>query len=160
VVQEDKGKKSGKAAPGDNTAKSVMPVDENPELDEDPEIIDQIKAIPPRIRREVLSFMATFQSQIGMRTNPLFEKMTEGNIDKYIDTVQKDDEHSFDLEKRDRWFRLVYFVLTLIVVGAAVVYLLPRDKEFLMKAFETLLWFGSGFGAGYGLKSHFDAQSD
>jgi hypothetical protein len=34
-----------------------------------------------------------------------------------------------------------------------IVFLLPKDKDFLTKIVELLIVFGGGFGVGYGLKS-------
>ncbi len=48
---------------------------------------------------------------------------------------------------------LYIFFGVIIVLGAAVVWLLPSYPEFLDTILKILLGFAGGFGAGYGLKS-------
>jgi hypothetical protein len=144
----------------DKALKPTEPVSEKaiaksaaPEEGETPGITTDIQAISPDVKRQIQAFMAMFQSQIRMPTNPLFDKFTEAHIDKYLDYVQRDDDNAYELKKSNRWFYLGYFVLALVVLGAAIVYLLPRDKDFLEAVIRILVVLAGGIGAGYGLKS-------
>ena len=111
-----------------------------------------IKEMPPEIKRQVQSFMATFQSR--PQINPLFEKFTEAHVDKYLDYIQRDDDNEYELRKSNRWFYLAYFVLGLVALSAAVIYILPKDKAFLEMILQILIALAGGIGAGYGLSKY------
>lgn len=110
-----------------------------------------IKELPPEVQKQFRAILATFQAQIGPRTNPLFSKFTEAHIDKYLDYLQRDDDHAHELSRTNRWFYLAYFVIAVLVLAAAIVYLLPRDKDFLILIIQFLILLAGGIGAGYGL---------
>ena len=97
--------------------------------------------------------MGMVQSQARSPRNPLFEKFTEAHIDKYLDYVQRDDDNEYNLRKTNRWFYLGFVIIALVALGAAIVYLLPRDKGFLASVIQILIVLTGGIGAGYGLKS-------
>jgi hypothetical protein len=120
------------------------------------ELMGDIQSMPPEIRQQVQSFMGMIQSQSHSPKNPLFEKFTEAHIDKYLDYVQRDDDNEYNLRKTNRLFYLAYFVISLIVFGAAIVYLLPKDKDFLESVIQIIIVLAGGIGAGYGLKSRKD----
>lgn len=115
------------------------------------EAISAIEDMPPEMRKTVQAFMAMFQSQARTAGHPLFSKFTEAHIDKYLDYVQRDDDHAYEMAKSNRLFYLSYFVLAMVVLAAAVVYLLPRDRDFLIQIIQFLILLGGGIGAGYGL---------
>jgi hypothetical protein len=94
--------------------------------------------------------MEMFQSG-GRSQNPLLSKFNDAHIDKYLDYIQRDDDHAYELNKTNRWFYLAYFVISLVVLGAAVVYLLPNNKDFLDSIVKILIAMAGGIGAGYGL---------
>ena len=107
-------------------------------------------SMPPEIVREFRAFMGMVQSG-GRGGNPLFEKFTEAHIDKYLDGVQRDDDHAYELSRANRWFYLAYFIVVLVALAAAIVYLLPLDKSFLESIIQILVILGGGIGTGYGL---------
>ncbi|PKO23272.1 MAG: hypothetical protein CVU38_05080 [Chloroflexi bacterium HGW-Chloroflexi-1] len=111
---------------------------------------DEVLDMPPEIRRDIQAFMALFQSG-GRGQNPLFSKFNDAHIDKYLDYIQRDDDHAYELSRTNRWFYLAYFVIALVVLGATVVYLLPNHKDFLDSIIKILLAMAGGIGAGYGL---------
>lgn len=115
-----------------------------------PDTVDEIELrdMPPEVRSQFQAFMAMTQSR---PVNPLFSKFTEAHIDKYLDYIQRDDDNAHDLKKSNRWFYLTYFILILGVLAATVVYLLPKDKDFLGTILQTILTLAGGIGAGYGL---------
>jgi hypothetical protein len=114
---------------------------------------DEFEKMPVEISRTFRSFMAMFSQVGGPRFNPLFEKFTEAHIDKYLDYVQRDDDNEYELKKSNRWFYFGYVILALAIFCAAVVYLLPRDKDLLFRLIEIIVLLAGGLGAGYGLKS-------
>ena len=118
------------------------------------EVIDElIGDLPPKTRREFIASFLSIQQRFGPSPNPVFSKLTESHIDKALDIVQRDSERTHELRKSNRNYQLIYFFGVIIVLGAAVVWLLPKYPEFLDTILKILLGFAGGFGAGYGLKS-------
>lgn len=109
--------------------------------------------MPPEVRRGFRSIMSTFQAESRSGISVLFEKFNDKHIDKYLDYIQRDYDHDFELAKTNQRYYLVYFIIAMVALGAAVVYLLPRDKAFLESIINILVILGGGIGAGYGLKS-------
>jgi hypothetical protein len=113
---------------------------------------EAVEKMPPEVRRIFQGFAASFSSQIsGPRPNPLFEKFTPEHIDKYLDYIQRDDDHDYELKKTNRMYYMVYALVALAAFGAGVVYLLPRDKDLLIQLITLIVILGGGVGAGYGL---------
>lgn len=123
-------------------------VESEPDFSDDE--IESLEKMPPEVRRTISGFMGMIQSRSGPM-NPLFEKFNDAHIDKYLDYIQRDDDHEYELKRSNRWFYLSYFVIAIVVVAIAVVYLLPRDKDFLQAIFQFLIILGGGLGAGYGI---------
>ncbi|MFZ5911698.1 MAG: hypothetical protein ACOYYU_16930 [Chloroflexota bacterium] len=115
------------------------------------EIVSEIEQMPPEVVRSFRSFMAMFTQSSGPRSHPLFEKFTEAHIDKYLDYVQRDDDHAYEYKKTNRWFYLAYAVMAIAAFMAGVVYLLPIDKDLLVQLIVILVTLAGGVGAGYGL---------
>ena len=136
--------------------KSVAKKSSDSKDDDASELIGDIQSMPPEIRQQVQSFMGMIQSQSHSPKNPIFEKFTEAHIDKYLDYVQRDDDNEYNLRKTNRLYYLAYFVISIMTLGAAIVYLLPKDKDFLESVIQIIVVLAGGIGAGYGLKSNKD----
>lgn len=116
------------------------------------DLISEIEEMPAEVVQQFRTFLAMFsRSSSGPRPHPLFEKFKDEHIDKYLDYVQRDDDHEYDLKRTNRWFYLFYAVVAIAVFILAVVYLLPRDKELLQTLIQLIVVLGGGIGAGYGL---------
>jgi hypothetical protein len=115
------------------------------------EIVGEIEKMPPEMRQSFHAFLGMFSRVSGPRVNPLFEKFTDAHIDKYLDYVQRDDDHEYELRKTDRKYYLVYAILALVAFFGGVVYLLPRDKDLLIQLIIIIVAISGGIGAGYGL---------
>ncbi len=100
-----------------------------------------------RVRAQMEMVQSVSRSGIGV----LFEKFTEKHIDKYLDYIQRDDDHEYELRRTNRRYYLAYFVILIITLSLAVVYLLPKDKSFLESIINFLVILAGGIGAGYGL---------
>jgi hypothetical protein len=107
--------------------------------------------MPPQIVKQVQSFLATFESHARTSEHPLFAKFTAEHIDKYLDSIQRDDDHAHELRKSNRWFYLGYFVLILAAIALGIGYLLPRDKDLLLWLVQILVILIGGVGIGYGI---------
>jgi hypothetical protein len=116
-----------------------------------PDDVIDFEQMPPEVRKSFQAFMAMSTRYSGPRPNPLIEKFTEAHVDKYLDYAQRDEDNEYHLRKTNRWFYLLYAVLVLAIFIAAVVYLLPRDKELLEQLIDLIVILGGGIGAGYGL---------
>ena len=119
-------------------------------------IEELIEDLPPKTRRELVASVLSIQQRFGPQPNPVFSKLNESHLDKTLDIVQRDSDKAHELRKSNRVYYLIYFWSVIIVLGAAVVWLLPSYPEFLDTILKILLGFVGGFGAGYGLKSRID----
>jgi len=130
-----------------------LPDANNPKETSEAELTADVQDMPPEVRRQFQAILAMFQAQRPM-SNPLLSKFNETHIDKYLDYLQRDDDNAHELKKSNRWFYLAYFTLSLIALGAAIVYLLPNNKDFLETILQILIALAGGIGAGYGLQLH------
>ncbi len=160
-------KKSGeylqdKAKPSKNGAlvksEETQPGKEKEEKPQQDRLIDKpISEMPPEVLQSLRSFSTLISgttTSSGPLTHPLFDKFTDAHIDKYLDYIQRDDDHEYDLKRTNRWFYLGYALLAMCVFIAGVVYLLPRDKDLLIQLIQIIVLIAGGIGAGYGIKSH------
>jgi hypothetical protein len=132
---------------------NLAPTNQADDQAEDGEVLDpeETTEVPREIVRQVEAFGAMFQSQqVRPYMNPLFEKFTDEHIDKYLDYIQRDDDHEHQLRKSNRWFYLGYFMIAIFALGLAVWFLLPRDKDFLESLIQIIVLIAGGIGAGYG----------
>jgi len=83
-----------------------------------------------------------------------FEKFTPEQIDKLLDNGQRELDNRYRLQGTNRWFNLVYVMLSLGVLFFLIVFFLPKDKDFLVDFLTLLIVFTGGLGSGYGLKSY------
>ncbi len=86
------------------------------------------------------------------------ERFTDQHIDKFLDYCQEDDRHAYQIERTNRWFRLVYVVIGLSLFIFLVLYLIPTDKALLLDIIKMTVAFLGGLGSGFGLKTHFDKR--
>lgn len=143
-----------------NEANEVVPVEENLKnesgLDNDQvdSFLDDLpENTPQEVKQTIEMSMMRAQSFGGSPTHPLFDKFTPQHVSTYLEGIQKDDDNEFKLISSNRWFYLFYVVLGVALFCFLIVYLLPRDKEFLDLLFKLLITFAGGFGSGYGIKS-------
>jgi len=145
----------------DSNNKSLVKSDDEPVEQSSPEkasaddgilIPDDIDQMPPEVAKSFRSVLAMFSQSISStRANPIIDKFNEAHIDKYLDYIQRDDDHEYELKKSNRWFYLAYAVIALGVFSIGVIYLLPRDRDLLMQLITLIVMLGGGIGAGYGL---------
>jgi len=102
--------------------------------------------------------LAHFQSSLTAfqafpAPNPVLEKLNETHIDKILEQLGRRQDQTHALRKRNQWLQLSLSLVAILVFGAGVVYLLPRDKELLLQLIQFLVLLAGGIGTGYGLKS-------
>ena len=64
----------------------------------------------------------------------------------------------FDLHRANQRYLLLYFLLALVALGAAFIYLVPLDRALLDDIIKILVGLVGGFGAGYGFRSYRDGR--
>lgn len=121
-----------------------------------PEIDRVVESMPPEFRRIFRMAMMGFSS--GPAPHPIFEKMNEEHIHKFLDHTQQDDEHQYMIRRSNRWFNLSYVVLGLGIFLFLIVYLLPDNKEILVDLLKLIVAFAGGLGSGIGLKVYLDRR--
>lgn len=99
-----------------------------------------------------------FTSSSGPGFHPLFEKFNDEHIHKFLDGLQKDDDHEYKLRHTNRIFHLCYTILGLIAFGLLFSWLLPNNKDLLVDILRIVIIFAGGLGAGFGLKSQLDKR--
>jgi len=94
----------------------------------------------------------------GPSPNPLLEKFTDEHIHKYLDYIQRDDDHEFELRSSSRWFHSFYLIMGLASFLFLVIYLAPIDKALLSDIIKVIVAFAGGLGSGFGLKAYLDKK--
>ena len=133
--KQPKRQKKSKKEEAQTPRKAMVVAKAEKEKEEQTALIGEaVEKMPPEVRRIFQGFAATFSSQIsGSRSNPLFEKFTPEHIDKYLDYIQRDDDHEHELKKTNRNYYLIYALVALGAFIAGVVYLLERDRDLLIQ---------------------------
>ncbi len=108
--------KSNKAQEIVPSEKTKVSSNQDKEIDENKKPIkselhqeeDTSSATSVNTRQQVSqAFMGMIQSQMRSTMGVLFEKFTEKHIDKYLDYIQRDDDHEYELRKTNRLYYLI-----------------------------------------------------
>jgi len=126
------------------------------EAKEVPDFPSILEGAPPDLKAAIQMMRVT--SMGGPSPNPLLEKFTEEHIHKYLDYIQRDDDHEFELRSSSRWFHSFYLVLALSAFLFLVIYLAPLDKTLLSDIIKVIVSFAGGLGGGFGLKAYLDRK--
>ncbi len=117
------------------------------------EVAELVKDMPKPVRRKFeMSMMQMFSGSSGPMLHPLFEKFTEGHIDKFLDYSQQDDQNQYKYYSTNRWFKLAYVTIGVAVLIFILVFF-ANEQETLNEILKLLVIFGGGVGSGYGLRS-------
>ncbi len=144
-VNDKEKNKDQKALSTDNNDKTPQTIP--------PEIIKEFEEMPPEVRKEAFSFLSMAFRGGGI-SNPLFDKFNDSHIDKYLDYIQRDDDHEFELRKSNRYFQLVYLIIAGGILIGLAYFLIPNNQDLFVKIVEFIVLFGGGMGTGWGLASH------
>ncbi len=132
------------------------------EKDEAAEILSSLPdELPQEVKERVTSMMMGFSGTSISRSSsrhPLFDKFSEDHVHKYLDYIQRDDDHAHELKSSNRWFHLTYTIIGVLFFSFLVVYLLPKDKNLLNDILKLLFTFVGGIGSGYGIRSYLDKK--
>ena len=91
-------------------------------------------------------------------SNPLLEKLNERHISTLLEHAGRKQDREFDLHRANLRYLLLYFLIALVVLGAAIIYLVPLDRALLDDIIKILVGLVGGFGAGYGFRSYRDGR--
>lgn len=101
IKEEPKSVAPSVASGNKSVVKTTQPGDK-----QEADIVPEFQDMPAEEKKQFKSFMAMFQSQVRTSEHPLFSKFTEAHIDKYLDYVQRDDDHDYEMQKTNRLFYL------------------------------------------------------
>jgi hypothetical protein len=136
--------------------KKSKEVNKDKEDAEDSSIEEMTKEMPPQLKSMVMSFAQSYSK--GTFGHPLFDKFNADHINKFLDGIQKDDNHAFELKRSNRIYHLIYTILGVGVLIFLIIYLLPVDKELLTDILKAIIVFAGGVGSGFGLKTRLDKK--
>jgi hypothetical protein len=109
-----------------------------------------MEKLPEDVQQQISLIVS--QQRFGAAPSPFATKITEGHIDKLIDASTKDSEREHQDRNRDRWVRLVCFLVTMGVFVFLVYYMVGKDTELL----RTLIHYLMAFAGGFGVKAYLD----
>lgn len=116
------------------------------------EIEEFVRDAPPAVRTMIRGMMMT-SSMSRSPQHPIFDKFTPAHVDKFLDYNEADSKRDFTFACQNRWFHLVYVLLSVIFLSFLIIFLIPSNKELLNDLLRVLIAFAGGFGAGVGWKS-------
>ncbi len=114
------------------------------------ELADDMESAPPAFKKMV-EFMSIGMTGMPSR-HPLFDKFTDAHIDKYLDSLQRDDDHAYKLASTNRFFYLAVFGVVVGLMIFLVVFLLPDNKELLYEILKAAAVYLGGLGSGIGIQ--------
>jgi len=108
------------------------------------EVLDDLK---PDEKTFIERSMSMVLSQRGPM-HDLVKKITSGHIDTVL--LNSDNEDKRDRKERgaERWFKLGYYLLAVIVVGGLII-IFKNDREILSQLIIGILAFLGGLGLGF-----------
>lgn len=133
-----------KTKEGDSHAGDPSPIE--------PEVLSKL---PPEVRRAVEFSLQSFSAPIF---HPIVKKITEGHIDKVLDSTEKDSQREYRDRMAGRWFGLLYALIGAGLFVFVTIYLAGQDKELYRDILTKVIIFFGGGGLGYGVKAFLDRE--
>ena len=96
----------------------------------------------------------------GTAHHPIFDKFEPQHVTQFLKDTSESDKNKQQFRSSNRWFRLFYVMLGIVVFGSLTLLLMPDQSELYFQLLQGLGLFGGGFAGGYGLKSHQDQRSE
>lgn len=132
----------------------------------DDKLKELLAGMEPETRELVSSFLA-IQQRVGPAPSSILTQVNRQHMEKYLDIVQRsiDQSHNYrleelelrkseqDLHRNSRLYHLLYFLVSVVVLSLAVIYLLPNHQDFLNQILQIIVAFAGGVGIGHTLKS-------
>ncbi len=111
---------------------------------------------PLPVKRMVEMMAVSMSRRSGF--HPIFDKLTGGHVTKFLDHAHEDNKNEYELNRSNRWFRLVYVLLGMGLFLFLVVYLGQDNSDLLADIIKIAAAFLGGLGGGYGMKAHLDSR--
>ena len=101
----------------------------------------------------------TFSALIGRSGpahHPIFDKFEPEHVTQFLQNVHARDQDNSRLTRSNRWFRLAYVLIFVVVLVGLTAFLLPDQADLYFKVLQGIGIFAAGVAGGYGLKSYQD----
>jgi len=126
--------------------------DPKPDSPLEPEVLSKL---PPDVRRAVEFSLQAFSGPVF---HPIVKKITEGHIDKVLESAENDSKRDFKDRMAGRWFGLIYAVIGALLFIFLTIYVAGQDKELYRDLLTKVIIFFGGGGLGYGVKAFLDRE--
>ena len=111
----------------------------------------------PRVFQE---FVASFARSSGPAYHPIFEKFDSEHVSQFLAQTHETDQEERQLRRSDRWFRLCYVLIGVVIFIFLTLFLLPDHAALYLEILKALGIFGAGAAGGYGLRAYQDRRPD
>lgn len=111
----------------------------------------------PRVFQEIF---ASFARSSGPAYHPIFEKFESEHVSQFLAQTHETDREERQLRRGDRWFRLGYVLIGVLIFLFLTWFLLPDHAALYLEILKALGIFGAGAAGGYGLRAYQDRRPD
>ena len=99
-------------------------------------------------------------TQIGPAYHPLFDKFESEHITQFLSQTHDEDQQEQQIRKSNRWFRLGYVVIGVLVFVFLTWFLLPAHPDLYLEILKVIGIFAAGIGGGYGIRAYQERHSE
>lgn len=124
--------------------------------DQDPEL----SASPPggSHRFRAMQEMFTGMVRSGPSYHPIFDKFEPQHVTQFLKDASDDDAAKHKMRRGNRWFRLAYFGIVVVLFIFLTIYLLPDHSDLYFQLLQGVGIFTAGLAGGYGIRSYQEKQ--
>jgi hypothetical protein len=119
------------------------------------QITEAIEKMPTPVR-EIFEMMAV--STMAAPNHPLLDKFKDEHVKQFLDNDRVETVNDYKLRSSNRFFHLMYIVISLFALGLLIWFLLPQNKDLLTDLLKIILAFAGGVTSGFGLKAQLDKK--
>lgn len=117
-----------------------------------------LEAAPDDVKKMITMAMSETHLR-GSIPNPVFSKINEKHIHKFLDMMATDDKNEHFFKSTNRFFVLAYTILFLAVFLFLIIFLIKDNKDLLLEIFKVFGAFVAGIGSGFGFKVYLDKKT-
>ena len=90
----------------------------------------------------------------GRAYHPIFDKFQPQHVTQFLKDLAERDKAKHKMLMGNRWFRLAYVAIAIIVFILMTAWLLPEQSDLYFQFLQGVGLFVSGLAGGYGIRSY------
>ena len=119
------------------------------QIDQEPD-----SARSPSMTARFVQETITSAVRSGPAYHPIFDKFEAQHVTQFLKDLAEHDAAKHRMLMGNRWFRLAYVGIAIIVFIFMTIYMLPEQSDLYFQFLQGVGLFVSGLAGGYGIRSY------